>query len=383
MLKPVAGAVYYLAGILVKPATKELAQRLIDKGFRLATKGMKDSKVPINKITDSNIVTYITRAIQAAKKLRAPPKLDPKTGRPITNNPKNLGGSKITTAGGRGQSELGRRLGLSKLRSRGKVGPKSASLPKKVPKKPLAVPKAPPKPVTTSKSTIPKRLAQGLNIAAVAGIGKVAYDAYKEKEAAEKKLKEAERARSDLSTAKDKRSLARKVRAATKVDEAKKKLALAKKKLEAQITKIENRPPPTLKLEPKIEKNVKPLDESSYKKGIKRALFEANIPELRRVGDEAEKEALTFVLNKKIKDKKSTVSKEKAKARAGNYKTLAEAKKAGSLYYLHKDKGLRAAISYQDVKFKMKEIQDKKRKDLGISQDDYENAFGKLKFKRK
>ena len=377
MLKPVAGAVYYLAGILVKPATKELAQRLIDKGFRLATKGMKDSKVPINKITDSNIVTYITRAIQAAKKLRAPPKLDPKTGRPITNNPKNLGGSKITTAGGRGQSELGRRLGLSKLRSRGKVGPKSTS---RVPKKPLAVPKAPPKPVTTSKSTkstIPKRLAQGLNIAAVAGIGKVAYDAYKEKEAAEKKLKEAERARSDLSTAKDKRSLARKVRAATKVDEAKKKLALAEKKLK------ENRPPPKSKPAPEIEKGAKPLDESSYKKGIKRALYEANKPELRRVGDEAEKEALTFVLNKKIKDKKSTVSKEKAKARAGNYKTLAEAKKAGSLYYLHKDKGLRAAISYQDVKFKMKEIQDKKRKDLGISREDYENAFGKLTLKRK
>ena len=121
MLKPVAGAVYYLAGILVKPATKELAQRLIDKGFRLATKGMKDSKVPINKITDSNIVTYIARAIQAAKKLRAPPKLDPKTGRP--NNPKNLGGSKMTTAGGRGQSALGRRVGLSKMKNYGKVGP--------------------------------------------------------------------------------------------------------------------------------------------------------------------------------------------------------------------------------------------------------------------
>ena len=134
MLKPVAGAVYYLAGILVKPATKQQAQRLINKGFRIATKGMKDSKVPIHKITDSNIVTYITRAIEAAKKLRAPPKLDPKTGRP--NNPKNLGGSKMTTAGGRGQSALGRRVGLSKMKNYGKVGPKSTSIPKKPPKKP-------------------------------------------------------------------------------------------------------------------------------------------------------------------------------------------------------------------------------------------------------
>ena len=371
MVVQIPYAIYLLGGVAVRvatnPAGKELAKRLIAQGFKkqAAYKTFKN----FTTATKENLVGLITRAKKVLSK-----------GKPTSNNKRGAGGSAITTAGGRGQSELGRRVGLSKLKSRGKVGPKSTSLPKRVPKKPLDGPKPVPKSTTTS---IPKRLAQGLNIAAVAGIGKVAYDAYKDQKAAEKKLKEAERARSDLSTAKDKRSLARKVRAATKVDEAKKKLVLAEKKLEVQITKNQNRPPPKLKLEPKIEKNIKPLDESSYKKGIKRALFEANVPELRRVGDEAEKEALTFVLNKKIKDKKSTVSKEKAKARAGNYKTLAEAKKAGSLYYLHKDKGLRAAISYQDVKFKMKEIQDKKRKDLGISQDDYENAFGKLTFKRK
>ena len=181
MLKPVAGAVYYLAGILVKPATKELAQRLIDKGFRLATKGMKDSKVPINKITDSNIVTYITRAIQAAKKLRAPPKLDPKTGRPVSNNPKNLGGSKMTTAGGRGQSELGRRVGLSKLKSRDKVGPKSTSLPKRVPKKPSGGPKPVPKSTTTSSglAKLGRGTLIGANIMAGLGLAKVGYDAWK------------------------------------------------------------------------------------------------------------------------------------------------------------------------------------------------------------
>jgi len=356
--------VYFLGGVLVRAATKKIAQRLVAKGFRKATKGQISSKIKVVDGTENNLISLITRALA---KIKGDKPKTPSGPAPRGANQKSVPQSKI------------RSKGLEKLKNYGPVG----SLPKRVPKKPLDGPKAPPKPVTTSKSTIPKRLAQGLNIAAVAGIGKVAYDAYKEKEAAEKKLKEAERARSDLSTAKDKRSLARKVRAATKVDEAKKKLALAEKKLEVQITKKENRPPPKSKLEPKIEKNVKPLDESSYKKGIKRALFEANIPELRRVGDEAEKEALTFVLNKKIKDKKSTVSKEKAKARAGNYKTLVEAKKAGSLYYLHKDKGLRAAISYEDVKSKVKEISTKKRKDLGISQDDYENAFGKLKFKRK
>ena len=190
MLKPVAGAVYYLAGILLKPATKQQAQRLINQGFRLATKGMKDSKVPIHKITDSNIVTYITRAIKAAKELRKAPKLDPKTGRPISNNKKGSGGSTMTTAGGRGQSALGRRLALSKLKSRGKTGPNTKEAPpmRELPK---------PKPATTGKkkpsagpptvkpsgaAKVAKRLVQGLNIAAAGGIAKVAYDAYKDGE---------------------------------------------------------------------------------------------------------------------------------------------------------------------------------------------------------
>ena len=182
-IRAAAGTVYYLAGVLVKPATKELAQRLIDKGFRIATKGMKDSKVPIHKVTDSNIVTYITRAIKAAKELRAPPRLDPKTGRPISNNKKGSGGSLMTTAGGRGQSALGRRIALSKMKNYGKVGPKSTSIPKKPPKKPIETPVEPTIQLPKSAITpVAKRIVQGLNIAAAGGIAKVAYDAFKDDE---------------------------------------------------------------------------------------------------------------------------------------------------------------------------------------------------------
>ena len=260
-MKPVAGAVYYLAGILLKPATKQQAQRLINQGFRLATKGMKDSKVPIHKITDSNIVTYITRAIKAAKELRKAPKLDPKTGRPISNNKKGSGGSTMTTAGGRGQSALGRRLALSKLKNRGKVGPtKSAA------KKPLAAPKRVPDKITTPTTSVPKRLAQGLNIVAAGGIAKVAYDAYKDNEAANKKFEEARRARSDLSTAKDKRSLARKVRAAKNVAVARENKVAAEKKLDQQVTKMLSKSP---------KEQAEAADTPARKKAIMRALKEA------------------------------------------------------------------------------------------------------------
>jgi len=257
MVVQIPYAIYLLGGVAVRvatsPAGKELAKRLIAQGFKKQAAYKTFKK--FTTATKENLIGLITRAKNAVSK-----------GKPTSNNKKGDGGSAMTTAGSRGQSELGRRLGLSKLRSRGKVGPKSTSLPKKVTKKPLPVPKAPPNPVTTSKSTIPKRLAQGLNIAAVGGIGKVAYDAYKDREAADKKFEEAKRARSDLSTAKDKRSLARKVRATIKVDEANKKLALADKKLETQITKTLDKSP---------EGQAAAADTPARRKAIMRALKEA------------------------------------------------------------------------------------------------------------
>jgi len=236
--------VYFLGGVLVRAATKKIAQRLVAKGFRKATKGQISSKIKVVDGTENNLISLITRALA---KIRGDKPKTPSGPAPRGANQKSVPQSKI------------RSKGLEKLKNYGPVG----SLPKRVPKKPLDGPKPVPKSTTTS---IPKRLAQGLNIAAVAGIGKVAYDAYKEKEAAEKKLKEAERARSDLSTAKDKRSLARKVRATIKVDEANKKLALADKKLETQITKTLDKSP---------EGQAAAADTPARRKAIMRALKEA------------------------------------------------------------------------------------------------------------
>ena len=51
---------------------------------------------------------------------------------------------------------------------------------------------------------------------------------------------------------------------------------------------------------------------------------------------------LRSYLNAKIKEKGSTLAKEKAKA--GKYKSIAAAKKAGALYYTNKDGKVKAAV---------------------------------------
>jgi len=234
--------VYFLGGVLVRAATKKIAQRLVAKGFRKATKGQISSKIKIVDGTENNLISLITRALAKIKGDK------PKT--PSGPAPRGANQKPVP------QSRIGRK-GPEKLGSYGPTG----SLPKRVPKKSLDGPAPVPTSTTTS---IPKRLAQGLNIAAVGGISKVAYDAYKDQKDAEKKLKEAERARSDLSTAKDKRGLARKVRATKNFDEAKNNLALADKKLEVQITKI---------LTPKEQAAA--ADTPARRKAIMRALKEA------------------------------------------------------------------------------------------------------------
>ena len=66
------------------------------------------------------------------------------------------------------------------------------------------------------------------------------------------------------------------------------------------------------------------------------------------------KESLREYLNRKIKAKGSSLSKEKAKA--SKYKSIAAAKKAGSLYYTNKDGKVMAAVYAEDLKFKFKGI---------------------------
>ena len=58
--------------------------------------------------------------------------------------------------------------------------------------------------------------------------------------------------------------------------------------------------------------------------------------------------SLKEYLNSKIKAKGSTLTKEKAKAK--NYKSIAAAKKAGSLYYTNKDGKVMAAVYAGDLK---------------------------------
>jgi len=58
--------------------------------------------------------------------------------------------------------------------------------------------------------------------------------------------------------------------------------------------------------------------------------------------------SLKDYLNSKIKSKGSSLTKEKAKA--GKYKSIAAAKKAGALYYTNKDGKVMAAVYAEDLK---------------------------------
>ena len=173
--------VYFLGGVLVRAATKKIAQRLVAKGFRKATKGQISSKIKVVDGTENNLISLITRALA---KIKGDKPKTPSGPAPRGANQKPVPQSRI------------RNKGPEKLKNYGPTG----SLPKRVPKKPLAVPKAPPKPVTTSKSTIPKRIAQIANIGAGAAIAKVAYDAYKDDKVSEKDLEVLTTPRSGLST---------------------------------------------------------------------------------------------------------------------------------------------------------------------------------------
>ena len=161
-----------LGRIAVKVGSKTVKDYLKKNGFRIA----KNYKKYAETVTQKDLPALL-------KKVKDASGVKP-------SNVKGPGGSTMTTAGSRGQSALGRRLALSKLKSRGKTGPNTKEAPpmRELPK---------PKPATTGKkkpsagpptvkpsgaAKVAKRLVQGLNIAAAGGIAKVAYDAYKDGE---------------------------------------------------------------------------------------------------------------------------------------------------------------------------------------------------------
>ena len=330
-----------LGRIAVKVGSETVKKYLKKNGFRIA----KNYKKYAETVTQKDLPALL-------KKVKDASGVKP-------SNVKGSGGSTMTTAGSRGQSALGRRLALSKLKSRGKVGPNTQKAPpmKELPKpKPSTAGKkkssaGPPTVKPSGAARIGRGTLIGANIMAGLGLAKVGYEAWKDHNNVTD---------SDVEDIKIKRG----------EKETKAEFNRRLKELLPEV--VPSRPKPAPKVEkPKSDK----LDKSSYERSLKKSLREALNPARVKIMDEAEKEALTFVLNKKIKARKSTVAKEQAKARAGEYKTLAEAKKAGSLYYLHKDKELRAAIGFEETKNKRREIADKKAKSLGISISDYHKAF--------
>jgi hypothetical protein len=204
-----------------------------------------------------------------------------------------------------------------------------------------------PKPKTSSTTKIVSATPTIASLVAAGALGKVAYDAYIEKynptvtqiKAAEKQIKAA--AKDNRSQPSKEGSLVGTAGTEGSMQKARrieaKKLEIKKRKaayLDAAIADARRKNTPDRKF--RIDRTVR-LAAVGGGAGLK------------KIREDADKKALTEVLNKKIASRKSTAAKEKAKARAGEYKSLASAKKAGSLYYMHKGKELRAAITREEI----------------------------------
>jgi len=379
--RAIAGAIYYLSGVLVKAETKEVAKKLIAKGFRTATEGIKNSGLKVQTVTNSNFATYVTRAlakaIKNAKDLRAPPKLD-KFGRPIA---RGQGNNKL---GSSGQSEIGRRLGLRRMANFDKPLAKppasTGGKPPQVTTKPAAKPRADNNKVvevkpqaTRARADKTSRPSAGNKIVsatptiagliAAGGIGVVAYKEYiKENDPTASQIKAAEK--QIKAAAKDNRSQPSKEGSLVGTAGTKGKMQKARR-IEAKKLEIKKRKAAELDA---AKADAKRKDTPARKNTIAKTVRFAAVggsAGLKKMREDAQKKALTEVLNKKIASRKSTAAKEKAKARAGEYTSLASAKKAGSLYYMHKGKGLRAAITAEETESAFKRIRGEAMKKIG------------------
>ena len=361
-------AIYYLGGILVRATTKAIKDRLIAQGFRKATRGQIDSKIPVVTGTENNLIALITRAKNAIKS----DKVVGSGGRNVARRKKPEDGNLL---GNRGQSEFARKYGKRKM---GGFGPVKSTRVKEAKDLKLAQgkrakakaessalkltnaqrvfkPSPSARPVAGNKTSVPSKIASATptiaGLVAAGAIGKVAYDAYIEKynptvtqiKAAEKQIKAA---------AKDNRRQPSKEGSLVGDAGTKSKRQKAKQILEfTEAKKLEIKKRKAAELAA-AKADAKRKNTPERKKTINRAVRLAAVGDgagLRKIREDADKKALTEVLNKKIASRKSTVAKEKAKARAGEYKSLASAKKAGSLYYMHKGKELRAAITREET----------------------------------
>jgi hypothetical protein len=340
-----APIVYFLGGVLVRATTKAIRDRLIAQGFRKATKGQIDSKIPTVTGTENNLISLITRAKNAIK-----------SESPVASSGRNTP-RRTNKLGGSGQSAIGRKLGSRRMANFGKVRGGKGRAESMAKTKPPTVKikskdKVNPSPKSTNKGVTTGATIAGL--VAAGAIGKVAYDAYiRNNSPTVTQIKAAEK--QIAAAAKDNRRQPSKE--GSLVGDAGTQGSMQKaRRIEAKKLEIKKRKAAELDA---AKADAKRKDTPERKRRIDNTVRLAAIgggAGLKKISEDADKKALTEVLNKKIASRKSTAAKEKAKARAGEYKSLASAKKAGSLYYMHKGKELRAAITAEETESAYKRI---------------------------
>ena len=332
--------VYIIGGILVRTGAKKVAEQLIKAGAKKATQKIIQSfKGKVQNATPTNINTIIKKAKQGPPQWQGP-----RIVRQGPNKPPTTGGSKP--------------LSVNKPSAAPKPGP--ATKANQQPRlssgssSPTVV-KIKPKPATSSSSTT--STIAGLVGAFALGAG--AYEEYKRKnsptnnqiEIAERKIRaaakdngrQASKEGSLVGTAgtESKRQKARRRPEKRNLEnkrgfkpDIKNYQSEAQDMVDARYT---GSGVPTLTDTQRI-KLKKELAEITKKKSVR--------PKLR---PKAEPMSLRSYLNAEIKSRKSTVTKEKAKAKKGDYKSIAEAKKAKSLYYIKDGKPM-AAVYKRDLK---------------------------------
>jgi len=318
-----APIVYFLGGVLVRATTKAIRDRLIAQGFRKATKGQIDSKIPIVTGTENNLISLITRAKNAIKS-ESPVA---SSGRNVARRKKPEDGNLL---GNRGQSEFARKYGSRKM---GGFGPVKSTRVKEAKDLKLAQGKRAKAKAESSAKPAPLKLTNAQRVfkpsAKSSEVTGNRSGSTPTIVAIAPSASSAEEASSKIPSVQTKaRKTSTQVQRSANADTAAKRRDNLKK-----LTKERN-------LENK--RGFKPETKKETKKEPVR-------PKLRPKVVEAKPMSLRSYLNAEIKSRKSTVAKEKAKARKGGYKNIAEAKKAKSLYYIKDGKPM-AAVYKRDLK---------------------------------
>lgn len=297
-----APIVYFLGGVLVRATTKAIRDRLIAQGFRKATKGQIDSKIPTVTGTENNLISLITRAKNAIK-----------SESPVASSGRNTP-RRTNKLGGSGQSEIGRKLGSRRMANFGKVRGGKGRAEAMAKPAPLKLTNAQRvfKPSAKSSEVTGNRSGSTPTIVAIAPSASSADEASSKIPSVQTKA----------------RKTSTQVQRSANADTAAKRRDNLKK--------------PTKERNLENKRGFKPETKKEIKKEPVR-------PKLRPKVVEAKPMSLRSYLNAEIKSRKSTVAKEKAKARKGDYKSIAEAKKAKSLYYIKDGKPM-AAVYKRDLK---------------------------------